>query len=55
MTVVAKSSTNIDAKDFNQKQLVTKQSSLNEEAGYKRKGNWPIFRDLLALGNGYNY
>ena len=28
---------------------------LNKEAGYKRKGNWPIFRDLLALGNGYNY
>ena len=28
---------------------------LNEEAGYKKKGNWPIFRDLLVLGNGYNY
>ena len=25
---------------------------LNEEAGYKRMVNWPIFRDSLALGNG---
>ena len=29
--------------------------SLNEEAGYKRIVNWPIFRDSLALGNGDNY
>ena len=28
---------------------------LNEEAGYKRMVNWPIFRDSLALGNGDNY
>ena len=31
-------------------------SYLNEEAGYKKGVNWPIFRDSLALGNGdYNY
>ena len=29
--------------------------NLNEEAGYKRTVNWPIFRDSLALGNGDNY
>ena len=28
---------------------------LNEEAGYKRMVNWPIFRDSFALGNGDNY
>ena len=28
---------------------------LNEEAGYKRMVNWPIFHDSLALGNGDNY
>ena len=26
-------------------------SILNEEAGYTTEGNWPNFRDLLALGN----
>ena len=25
---------------------------LNEEAGYKREGNWLNFRDLLVLGKG---
>ena len=29
--------------------------ALNEEAGYKRMVNWPIFRDSLALSNGDNY
>ena len=31
--------------------------SLNEEAGYKREGNWPNFNFsyLLALGNGLNF
>ena len=32
-----------------------KVQSLNEEEGYKRIVNWPIFRDSLALGNGDNY
>ena len=35
--------------------LVILNFALNEEAGYKRIVNWPIFRDSLALGNGDNY